>query len=460
MDNRYITTTLIVAAVITTATAQTVDVSAQAVQSSPRLVVSITIDKLSTMQLEKYAQAYGNGGFMRLISDGTVYSNGICTFTPVDRASGIAAIVTGTTPYYNGVTATNRLDRATLQPVSTVNGYAGNITCSTITDELKIATAGRGMAYSIAEDENTALITGGHAVDASIFIDDKGRWKVSLCNSAVDLSWLNAFNKLDNESSSTYAYERLTAMAVQCVQSAGMGLDAIPDILTVTYTAVDSEDAYVSLDKSVASLMEKAETAAGKGNVLFVVSGDGCEERHTEDLKTYGIPTGTFNITRAQSLLNMFLGATYGDGKYAEAVFDNALFLNEKLIEQRGLNVQAIEEASATFLKELSGVRNVYTRSAILTNRCPENRVVNAFNLTISGDLIIEIAPGWSLLNENTQASYNVRAGIEPFPIIFYGCGIAKDTRHEAVASERIAPTIAKSIRIRAPNGCTAQPLF
>jgi len=28
------------------------------------------------------------------------------------------------------------------------------------------------------------------------------------------------------------------------------------------------------------------------------------------------------------------------------------------------------------------------------------------------------------------------------------------------VTTDRIAPTIAKSIRIRAPNACTAEPLF
>ena len=445
---------------ITTATAQTVDVSAQAVQSSPRLVVSITIDKLSTMQLEKYAQAYGNGGFMRLISDGTVYSNGICTFTPVDRASGIAAIVTGTTPSYNGVTGSYRLDRATLQPVSTINGYAGNITCSTITDELKVATGGRGLVYSIAEDENTALITGGHAPDAAIYIDDKGHWKASLGSSSAALSWIDAFNKLSKEDTSTYEYERLTAMAAQCVQSAGMGLDAIPDILTVTYTAVDSEEAYVSLDRSIASLIEKAESAAGKGNVLFVVSGDGCENEATTDYTTYNIPTGTFNITRAQSLLNMFLGATYGEGKYAEAVFSNEIYLNRSLIEQRRLSMQAIEEASAEFLSELSGVTNVYSRSAILTNRCPDKRVYRAFNNAISGDLIIETAPGWSLLNETTQSSFNVRAATATFPIIFSGCGISKATISKSTAASRIAPTIAKCIRIRAPNGCKGQPLF
>lgn len=460
MDNRHITTTLIVAAVITTATAQAVGVRAQAVQASPRLVVCITIDKLSMMQLEKHAQAYGSGGFARLIAEGCVYSNGICTFSPVDRASGTAAIVTGTTPYYNGVTGTDKFDRSTLRPVSTINGYAGNVSCSTIADELKMATDGKGMVYSIAEDENTALITGGHAADASIFIDDKGRWKVSLCNPSANLSWINAMNKLGKEGTTADANGRMTAAAVQCVQSAGMGLDAVPDILTVTYTAADSKEAYVSLDKSLSELMTKAEAAAGAGKALFVMTGTGSGDEPICDYETYNIPTGTFNITRAQTLLNMYLGANYGEGKYAEGCFGNEIYLNRKLIEQRGLSEPAIEEAGAEFIMQLSGVVNVYTRTSILTGKCPDRQVCNGFNIAASGDIIIEIAPGWKLVNEDRNESYTPRAAMPPFPIVFMGCGISPAATAEPVTADRIAPTIAKQIRIRAPNACQAQPLF
>ena len=84
----------------------------------------------------------------------------------------------------------------------------------------------------------------------------------------------------------------------------------------------------------------------------------------------------------------------------------------------------------------------------------------NGFSPTLSGDIIIKVAPGWRLLNEDTQETFYSRTGFIPFPIIFYGAGTEAEHVAIPVTTDRIAPTIAKSIRIRAPNACMAEPLF
>lgn len=462
MNSRNITTSVTVAAVITSISiAAASEARCQEAQQPPRIVVSITIDKLTTTQVEKYARLYGDGGFRRCESEGMIWNNAFYTFAPVDRASSIATIVTGTTPYYNGITGIRHFDRSMLQPVDGINGSAASILSSTITDELKMATGGKGLVYSVAGDANTAIITGGHAPDGVIYLDN-GHWKATTSNSSsANLKWVNAFNKTSATSSpAADENERLTAVAVQCVQSAGMGIDDICDILAVTYTATDSEDGYATLDKSLSGLMTKIEETAGKGKALFVMAGTGCDNEATADYEAYNIPTGTFNITRAQTLLNMYLGATYGEGKYAEGHFGNEIYLNRKLIEQRQLNETSIEEASAAFIMQLSGVLNVHTRTSILTGKCPDKQVCNGFNIATSGDIIIETAPGWKIVSEELNESYTPRAAVPPFPIAFIGCGISKATTAEPVSADRIAPTIAKQIRIRAPNACKAQPLF
>ena len=73
---------------------------------------------------------------------------------------------------------------------------------------------------------------------------------------------------------------------------------------------------------------------------------------------------------------------------------------------------------------------------------------------------MIEVTPGWKLLNEVTKQTQLQRASFKHFPIIFYGAGIEADTITDHVTVDRIAPTIAKSIRIRAPNACMVEPLF
>ena len=94
MTNRYIYITLL--AIL----GFNVDMMAQQgkAKEPPRLVVDITIDQLRSDYLEAFAPLYGEGGFKRLLSEGHVFTNASFPFAPVDRASAIASIQTGTTP--------------------------------------------------------------------------------------------------------------------------------------------------------------------------------------------------------------------------------------------------------------------------------------------------------------------------------------------------------------------------
>ena len=76
---------------------------AQVVASTPRLVVNITVDQLRADYLETFMPLYGNDGFKKLLKQGKVFASASYDFTPVDRASAIATINTGTTPYYHGI---------------------------------------------------------------------------------------------------------------------------------------------------------------------------------------------------------------------------------------------------------------------------------------------------------------------------------------------------------------------
>jgi hypothetical protein len=86
--------------------------------------------------------------------------------------------------------------------------------------------------------------------------------------------------------------------------------------------------------------------------------------------------------------------------------------------------------------------------------------VRNGFNIDKCGDLLIDIAPGWQLVNEETHTSSTSRASYIPFPIIFFGANIEAQRIATPVTVDRIAPTVARAIRIRAPNACSAEPLF
>ena len=84
--------------------------------------------------------------------------------------------------------------------------------------------------------------------------------------------------------------------------------------------------------------------------------------RTRADTGIYRIPGGEFHLNRCATLLNMYLMATYGEGQYVEAYYDQQIYLNHKLLEDKQLNLTEIQEKSAEFLVQFSGVNKVYSR--------------------------------------------------------------------------------------------------
>ena len=184
--NRYLSAIIILAAL----TSNT-ELQAQSLKPAPRLVVNIIIDQLRTDYIEHFSPLYTPDGFKKLLNQGCVYEAARYTFSPVDRASAIASINTGTTPQYNNIVGTQWLDRATLRPVYCTDDdkYGSSpqkLATSTISDELKVATRGSALVYSVALDKDAAILSAGHAADGAIWIDEKsGRWTTSTYYSRI-----------------------------------------------------------------------------------------------------------------------------------------------------------------------------------------------------------------------------------------------------------------------------------
>ena len=223
------------------------------------------------------------------------------------------------------------------------------------------------------------------------------------------------------------------------------------------------EESYRNIDQHLSRLILRIERRLGHNNVLFVLTGTGYSEEREEreDEEKFHIPTGKFNIQRTANLLNMYLGAIYGSAKYVEASYKNQLFLNHQLFDQKNINLADVLNRAQEFLLQVEGVRNVYTSNQLLTSESERlEKIRNGFCTEKCGDLLIEIAPGWKLVNEETHESTTQRVNFISFPIIFYGANITAERILTPVTVDRIAPTIAKAIRIRAPNACASEPLF
>ena len=474
--NRYVTAALV--AITATAT------QAQTLNPAPKIVVNITVDQLRSDYIEAFAPLYTENGFRKLLKQGKIFENVSYAFTPIDRASAIATIQTGATPYYNGIVGEKWLDRNTLQPITCDSDpkfqYSPNhIVSSTISDELKIATEGGALVYAIAPFRNAAILSAGHAADGAIWIDEDGKWTTSTYYSKDLPKWAKVLNETNPPKSlRTNDFiainSSITDMALQCFRNTSMGTDSRPDLLEVTYYAGNVKNdkttqwqsqlqqTYVSLDKNIGKLITTIEQNLGRQNVVFVVTSTGySDEEEKQDYAKYRIPTGTFYINRTANLLNIYLGAIYGQGRYVNTYFHNQLYLNDKLIEQKRLSMSDVLKRCQAFLIQLSGVRDCFTSDLLLTSRSNDLETIrNGYMPNVNGDIVIEVTPGWQLLNEDNQETFTARASFVPFPIIIYGADVRAERISAPVTVDRLAPTIAKAIRIRAPNACKAAPLY
>lgn len=407
MKNRYLYITLL-SVLALQAEAQ----GLEGFRPTPRLVVNITIDQLRGDKLEGLMPLYGEDGFSKLWKEGLVYEHASYPFTP-DRASAIATLVTGTIPFYHGITGERWIDRETLQPV-----YAQQTTVSTLCDELKISTKGLGKVYSVAPTADAAILSAGHTAD-------KTYW--------------------NNHPKKKWTHGDITEHALQCVTEGALGQDTIPDLLFLTYDAADKESGtYIQLDVELARLMGGIEKQIGQGHALYVITGTGYDTASKADYERYHVPTGTFYINRSANLMNMYFGALWGTGKYVEACCQNQIYLNHRLLEAKCISIEDILQKGRSFLLQMAGVMEVESHPY-------EDHI---------GDLVIHTAPGWQIENEDTHEKTQLKNKLAYIPIIVYGTGIQAATIQTSVSTERIAPTIAKAIRIRAPNASQAEPLF
>ena len=468
--NRYIA--IIIAALTAT--------EMQAVQLAPRLIVNITIDQLRTDYIEAFSPLYCQGGLRKLLAESTVYDAASYPYAPVDRASAAATLSTGTTPYYHGIVSSKWLDRSTLSPVFCIEDgkhylSPAKLSTSTIGDEMKISSNGSAIVYSVAAEPEMAILSAGHAADAAIWIDGKtGNWRTSTYYGATPPAWFKAYTSISTRSikDKTTTNDAVVEMSLQVIKSAAMGKDDVSDMINITLTATkpdgtavtdwktEIESVYMKLDKTLEKLIGGIEKEVGKEHALFFVTSTGYATEASPNLEKYRIPTGTFYINRTANLLNMYLSAIYGQGMYAEACFRNQIYLNHKLIEQKRVSISEVLNRSQEFLVLSSGISDVYTSERLLAGNNDILKIRNGFNPNLNGDITIEVTPGWRLLNEDTQETFTSRSGFVPFPIIIYGAGTKPQRITTQVTVDRIAPTIAKSIRIRAPNACSAAPLF
>ena len=439
-----------------------------------------------------------------IYSGANPYVNGIVGDTWLDRSS---------------LRVINCVDDSDYMGVYTSESTSPNrLKVSNLSEELMIATQGGAEVYSIAPTREMAVLSAGHASKGAFWLNDEtGKWSGTtyygnfpswvstyndrqgldfrinnlvwepfhpvtfykyLTSDAKQVPFKHKFSSLRQQKyrkfkTSPYVNEEVNRLVNACLNGTTIGQDAVPDFLSLAYYAgnyehkpaverpLEMQDAYARLDANLAELLDMIDQKVGLGNTLFVITSTGYADPEPVDPPQYRIPNGEFHIKRCVALLNLYLAALYGEGLYADAYYEQEIYLNHKLIEQKQLNLPEILNRSSEFLVQFSGVKEVYSSQRLMLGAwTPEvEKIKNSYNPFCSGDLRVEVLPGWTLVREHSLDTKVVRDIYTSAPLFMMGWSIRPQIIHTPVKVGHIAPTLAHFMRIRAPNASTLPPM-
>ncbi|MCE1157000.1 MAG: alkaline phosphatase family protein, partial [Bacteroidales bacterium] len=373
----------------------------------------------------------------------------------------------------------------------------------------------RSKSFVVAINAEDAIAMGGHAATGAVWLDEVHLrwgstdyysggmpWQAAQMNSAnevketADRNWqalffprtylaalsepnLKDFNYKPSDKqkgsgsasilkTTPMANTLVADLAAKLLKEHELGKDMHTDALLLQFTvrtpggetsslnSMEKEDMYLRLDNAVQELIANAETAAGAGNVLFVLYGSQTDTHTPADLQRFNFHAGYYNSFRSMALLNSYLMAIYGQEKWVKRYYGRHIYLNRELIEEKGHDFRKFQQLVADFVSEFEGVQNAWPLYQLLQLPVhPDTemaRLRNSVHRKTAGDVVILLKPGWLETDDQNRpvgesGSLNTR-----FPVYISGWKIAPQLIRESRKVTDIAPTLSGLLQLPAPN--------
>ena len=379
---------------------------------------------------------------------------------------------------------------------------------TTIGDQLKLCNP-QSKVYSIALSAEAALMMGGHLADGAIWIDDetsriatsfyydKGlpQWSVKINNDNTIPELYKNWTSLNNILSYKYPIAKnyyvdlhpiltkleyteekkdvatlkqtpfindlIKELAVRAIRDENMGDDDNPDLLCIEFSAnhafattpmsAENEDFFIRLDKTIKQLIDIIDISVGLENSVIVLTAPTNNTKVKDDTKTQKINGGVFNSYRATALLNSYLMAIYGQGRWVTGYYNRNIHLNKSLIEENKIKLNDIEDYVAQFMLEFSGVMSAVPSYQIQATANNDTRMSNSYYKNRTGDVMITLLPGWTEENNKYGTTYSTIYN-PTYPLAIWYKGTTPESKN--ITIEDICPTICRILQIPYPNAC------
>lgn len=267
--------------------------------TAPRLVVVLLFDQFRADFLERFRSVFASDGFLRLVREGTDFTDCTIPYAQTLTAPGHATLLTGAPPSVHGIIGNGWYERregravsADFDPRARAVGSSDKESSSpwrlraeTVADVLKSATRGRGKVIGISDKARAAILPTGYSADAAYWLDEStghmqsstyymerlpewvekanaGRhaadasaepWRPFLPRSAYAACWVakgastfphrfTADGKIDGARAVVASPWALTSefqFARQAVEGESLGSDEVPDLLSISISVTD-----------------------------------------------------------------------------------------------------------------------------------------------------------------------------------------------------------------------------
>lgn len=227
--------------------------------------------------------------------------------------------------------------------------------------------------------------------------------------------------------------------------------------------SMEIEDCYLKLDKDLGEFFKFLDTWLGKNNTLVFLTADHGVVETPQYLSDMKIPSGYFNEKMAVDSLKRALKWAYGDS-LVMAYENDQVFLNRKLIAEKGYKKKDIEQYTADFLMRFDGVSHCMTASDLSENeytRVPQSLVQRGYNYKRSGDVCVILQPGWfGEWPRKTGSTHGAPWSYDTHvPLYWWGWKIRNGSSDQACNITDIAPSLCMFLNIQFTNGNTGQPI-
>ena len=260
--------------------------------------------------------------------------------------------------------------------------------------------------------------------------------------------------------------------AKQAVIYEDLGKDEHADLLNICFDtpryigsafgggSMEREDMLYRMDTELADLLDFIYAQVPEKDVLVVLTSD---HGVSDPFDAGARPRERFNAAQFRVIVNGFLCAQYGSGEWVVGYRDRQLYLNRTLIYSQNLSLEEVQNRTAAFALQFRGVSHALTATALSGGSFAEGygkRMQNSFYPKRSGDVLINLMPGWIEEDEQARAlSGSLYDYDTHVPLMWLGAGIPA-CRVRAPADMRdVAPTLARILRITRPVASEGKPI-